>query len=582
MSVTDTGTQPGDEAGHPHHYDLLVVGSGAGAFTAAVTTLNHGGSVLMVEKSDLFGGTSAMSGGGIWIPNSDNARRKGADDSAEQAYTYMRESIGNQVADDRVRAYVDGAPEMLGYLQANSALRYEAFPYPDYYSDTPGAKQGYRTQAPCVFKGRKLGDDLYKMRPQQPGAVVQGRFTLTFKEARKFLTQQKGWRLSLLKIIALYFADIPGRFKSKMSRRLTQGHSLIGSLYYTFKDKGGELWLNSPMHSLLQTDGRVTGAMVERDGELVHVSAGAVLLAAGGYEHNKEMREQSLPQPTNPDWSVSQVNNTGDSIRAATALGAKLALMNHAWWIPVVHVPGWPRPMGLFAERSLPGLVIVNQSGQRFANEALPYLEAGKAMYDSGVVPSWVIFDANFRHKYPFGPIGPGWGTPDAVLPKRVKKIMLKHSSIAELAAAAGIDAAGLASTIERNNEFAISGKDEDFQRGDLFYERYYGDERNQPNPCIAPIAKSPFYALPLYPGDIGTKGGLLTDANGQVLSEASAPIDGLYAAGNNAASVMGDKYLGAGATLGPAMTFAYLAALHAAGSAPEFRSDPGALSNQT
>lgn len=579
MSVT-TGTTP-QPADFDHQVDLLVVGSGAAAFTAAVTALNHGASVLVVEKSNLFGGTSAMSGGGIWIPNSENGRRAGAEDSAEAAYTYMHEAIGDQVSEQRLRTYVDAAPEMLDYLQKNSALRYEAFPYPDYYSDLPGARQGFRTQAPKVFSGRKLGNDLYKMRPQQPGAVVQGRFTLTFKEARKFLTQQSGWRLTLMKIIFLYLLDIPGRLKGKLARRLTQGHSLVGSLYYSFRKKGGKLWLESPMLSLLSEGGKVIGAVISHEGKTVNVGASSVLLAAGGFEHNAEMRSASLPQPSKPDWSVSQENNTGDSILAALPLGAKIELMNHAWWIPVVHVPEWPRPMGLFAERSLPGLVIVNQDGQRFANEALPYLEAGQAMYQTNTVPSWVVFDANFRHKYPFGPIGPGWGTPDKILPRKVKKILLKENTLEALAAAAGIDVAGLARTISRNNEFAATGKDLDFQRGDTFYERYYGDSRNQPNPCIAEIIKPPFYALPLYPGDIGTKGGLLTDEHAQVLDEQRQPIAGLYAAGNNAASVMGDKYLGAGATLGPAMTFAYLAALHALGLKPQYESNSDAISNQ-
>ena len=476
--------------------------------------------------------------------------------------------------------YVDGAPEMLDYLQSNSAMRYTAFPYPDYYSNLEGAKNGYRTQAPNVFKGSKLGDDLYKMQPQQPGAVVQGRFTLTFKEARKFLTQQKGWRLTLMKIIFLYMLDVPGRLKGKLARRLTQGHSLVGSLYYSMKKKGGELWLNSPMTSLINEEGKVTGAIIERDGKPTKVIAGkGVVLAAGGFEHNSQMRDASLPQPSKADWSVSQTNNTGDAIQAAQSIGAKLDLMKHAWWIPVVHVPGWPRPMGLFAERSLPGLVIVNQNGERFANEALPYLEAGQAMYDSATIPSWVVFDASFRHKYPFGPIGPGWGTPDAVLPKRVKKILIKKDSIDEIAETTGINAQGLQRTIALNNEYAQTGKDLDFHRGDLFYERYYGDERNTPNPCIASISKAPYYALPLYPGDIGTKGGILTNASAQALGESGRVIDGLYAIGNTSASVMGDKYLGAGATLGPAMTFAYLAALHALDMAPEYMSDPNSLS---
>lgn len=564
-----------------HDIDVLIIGSGAGALTAAVTALNNGASVLVVEKGKVFGGTSAMSGGGIWIPNSENARKVGAQDSAQEAYTYMKTAIGDQVSDERLRTFVDAAPEMLDYLQSNSDLSYSAYPYPDYYSNLDGAKEGFRTQAPNVYRGSKLGNDLYKMHPQQPGGVVQGRFTLTFKEARLFLTQKKGWRLTLFKVIFLYMLDLPGRMKGKLSRRLTQGHSLIGSLYYSMRKAGGKLWLNAAMTSLNQEDGRVVGAMIERDGETIRVNAKqGVILAAGGFEHNAEMRTENLPAPSNSDWSVGQDNNTGDAINAAVKLGAKLELMQHAWWIPVVDVPGWPRPMGLFAERSLPGLVIVNKSGKRFANEALPYLEAGKAMYQTDTVPSWVVFDASFRHKYPFGPIGPGWGTPDAVLPKRVKSILVKKDSIAELAQATGIDEQGLSDTIQRNNDFAVTGKDLDFQRGDLFYERYYGDSRQQPNPCIAQIVKAPYYALPLYPGDIGTKGGVLTNVDAQVITEEGNVIDGLYAVGNTSSAVMGDKYLGAGATLGPAMTFGYLAALHAVGKQAEFKSDPNAIIN--
>ncbi len=548
--------------------DILIVGSGAGALAAAVTAAHGGASVLVVEKSDVYGGTSAMSGGGIWIPNSLNAKKLGKEDSAEDAVLYMKTVIGDQVAESRIRSFVDAAPKMLQFLQENSHLRYEAYPYPDYYPEQPGAKRGFRTQAPMVFKGAKLGDDLYKMREQPPGALVQGRYTMTFKEGRKFLTQAKGWRLTLFKVIVSYYLDIPGRLKSSRSRRLTQGNSLIGSLYLSLKEKGGKLWLNAPMTSLIAEGGKVSGAVVDRGGQAVRVIARkGVILAAGGFEHDDEMRQASLPHPTRTDWSAGQENNTGDAIKAAIELGARTDLMQHAWWIPVVDVPEWPRPMGIFAERSLPGLVIVNKEGKRFANEALPYLESGHAMYEAESVPSWVVFDATFRRKYPFGPLGPGWATPDRFLPRKVQKLLIKAESLDEIADRAGIDPDGLNDTIARNNRFADSGVDPDFHRGESFYDQYYGDSRNTPNPCIARIERPPYYALPLYPGDIGTKGGLLTDENAQVLNEDNEPIEGLYAVGNTSASVMGDKYVGAGATLGPAMTFGYVAARHLTGS---------------
>ncbi|MFT5607628.1 MAG: 3-oxosteroid 1-dehydrogenase [Parvicella sp.] len=545
--------------------DLLVIGSGAGALVSAVTAAHHGANVIVVEKSDRYGGTSAMSGGGVWIPNSKNAERMGASDSADEAYLYMKTMIGDEVADQRLRAFIKYAPEMLEFMQNNSHLDYEAFPYPDYYTEKPGAKEGYRTQAPKVFRGRKLGSDLYKIREQAPGSLVQGRFSLTIAEARKFLTQQPGWRLVLFKVLLSYMFDIPGRLKGKLARRMTQGHALIGSLYLSLKDKGGQLWLNAPMTSLIHKDGRVIGAEIKRDGQTVRVIAKhGVVLAAGGFEHNAELRAKSLPQPTTPDWSVSQENNTGDAHIAGMSLDAAVDLMEHAWWIPVVDVPGWPRAQGIFAERSLPGLVMVNKQGKRFSNEALPYLESGYSMYEADSVPSWVIFDSVFRKKYPFGPLAPGWAVPDKMMPKKVRAIVKIADSLDELASKVGIDATGLQETIERNNEFAVTGVDRDFQRGEVYYDRFYGDSSNKPNSCIANIGKPPFYAIPLHPGDIGTKGGLLTDEHARVLNNSNTVIEGLYAIGNTSASVMGSKYLGAGATLGPAMTFGYVAALNA------------------
>jgi 3-oxosteroid 1-dehydrogenase len=548
--------------------DVLIVGSGAGALTAAVTAAHGGARVLVVEKSDRYGGTSAMSGGGIWIPASENAKRAGAEDSTEEAFLYMQTMIGDQVTEKRIRAFVEAAPEMLEFLQQNTHVSYGAIPYPDYYTEQPGAKRGYRTQSPKVFNGAKIGDEMYEMREQPPGALAQGRYTMSIPEARKFLTQTPGWRFTLLKVVIAYYLDIRGRMKGRRSRRLTQGNALVGSLYLSAKERGVELWLDAPMTSLLSKDGRVTGAVVKKDGQNVRVDAKeAVILAAGGFENNDAMRKQSLPQPTSVDWTASQEHNMGDAIKAAKELGAQTDLMQHAWWIPVVHVPGWPRAMGIFAERSLPGLVIVNKEGKRFANEALPYLESGHAMYEADSVPSWVVFDAAFRKKYPFGPLGPGWATPDKFIPGKVKKILIKANTLDEIADRAGLDAAGLEDTIARNNRFAETGVDTDFHRGESYYDQYYGDSRNKPNPCIARIGVPPFYALPLHPGDIGTKGGLLTDENAQVLDQADAPIAGLYAVGNTSASVMGDKYVGAGATLGPAMAFGYVAARHIMGN---------------
>lgn len=553
--------------------DVLVVGSGAGALTAAIVAQREGcKDVLVVEKSDKYGGTSAMSGGGIWIPNSHYARAEGVKDSPEEALRYMHSVIGDETSEERQRTYVEKASEMLEYLAKNSRLKYETVPYSDYYPEMPGGKEGHRTHQPTPMHAKHLKEHFRSLREPPSQVLVAGRLTMTMKEGRAFLTQAKGWKLIFIKMALSYFLDIKGRMQGKRSRRLTMGNALIGQLRWSMMERGIDLWLKSPLLELIEDNGAVVGAVVEKDGKKLQIRARkGVVIGAGGFEHNQQMREQYLPKPTSAEWSGSQINNTGDGIRAAMQVGAATDLMNHAWWAPAVKIPGWDRPFVIFAERSLPGLVIVNKAGKRFQNEAAPYLESGLAFYqanseDIPSIPGYVVFDAVFRKKFPFGPIAPGYSMPDAALSKRIWAVMVKADTLDELAQKIGVDAKNLAETVRRNNEFAKTGKDQDFHRGESYYDRYYGDARTSPNPCIAPIAEAPYYALPIYPGDIGTKGGALTDVNGQVVRENGEPIPGLYAVGNSAASVMGSKYPGAGATLGPAMTFAYLAAKHLAG----------------
>jgi 3-oxosteroid 1-dehydrogenase len=336
-------------------------------------------------------------------------------------------------------------------------------------------------------------------------------------------------------------------------------------------DRGVPLWLSSPLVELVTEGGRVTGAVVMREGRRFAIEARrGVILGAGGFEHDQAMREQFLPKPTSRQWSAAATSNTGDAHRAGIAIGAATGLMDHAWWIPVIPAPGVPSPWGLFAERSSPGQIMVDQLGRRYVDEALPYLEAGEAMYLAPLaseksVPSFIVVDAEFRRKYPLGPLAPTAAYPESKLPREWEGTMyFKADSLDELARKAGIDATGLKESVRRNNEYARTGKDLDFHKGDSAYDRYYGDERVKPNPCIAPIEKPPYYAVVTYPGDIGTKGGLVTDEHAQVQSTTGAPIPGLYAIGNTARCVMGNKYPGAGATIGPAMAFGFIAAHHA------------------
>jgi 3-oxosteroid 1-dehydrogenase len=382
------------------------------------------------------------------------------------------------------------------------------------------------------------------------------------------MKRSSGWLWVGMRVVLRYLLDIPGRLKSMRSRCLTMGNALIGQLRWSMLDRDIELWLKSPMQSLIEENGEVIGAVIEKEGQSIRIRARkGVVIGAGGFEHNSQMRERWLPRPTNSIWSASQTNNTGDGIQAAMEIGAKTDMMEHAWWAPAIRVPGKDRPYAIFTERNLPGTVIVNKAGKRFENEAAPYSDGVVDMYradspNDQAIPAYVIFDASYRFRYPFGPVMPGYMLPDFLL-FSVREVLVKARNLEELAEKIKVDADNLKETIRKNNEYAESGSDPEFYRGDSYYDRFNSDHRAKPNPCIGRIRKSPFYALPLYPGDLGTKGGILTDEHGRAINEVGEVINGLYVIGNSSASVMGSKDPGSGATLGPAMTFGYLAAKH-------------------
>jgi len=555
--------------------DVLVVGTGAGAMVAAVTAADAGATTLIVEKSDLYGGTSATSGGGVWIPASDSALAQGQQDSPEEAYTYIKGLVGSSVDDRRIRTFTEYARIMARHVEKISDLRFVAIPYTDYHAERPGGKMGYRSHETNTLDARRLSRrDFETLRPTHPAAALFGFIPWTTMEAAPMVTRGQGWIKTMAKVLLRYYGDVPQRLRSKRSRFLVFGNAIAGHLKLALDRAGGEMWLNAPLASLIRDEaGRVTGAVIEREGKPVRVRAAkGVILGAGGFERNQQMREQYLPGEGRAEWSGGQVNNTGDAIRAGTAIGAATDLMAEAWWAPTVKVPDEDRGRPLFYERALPGNVIVNQLGDRFMNEARSYDIAGKAMIDADrpdarTIPSWIVFDARFRAKYPMGPILPVF--PDWMLPAKVRRMWKKANTIEALAVRMGIEPARLKTTIDRVNGFAKTGTDEDFGRGGAAYDRYYGDQSVKPNPNLAPIDKGPFYAVPVYPGDIGTKGGLAVDERAAVLNDKGAAIPGLYAIGNNSASVMGPAYPGAGSTLGPAMTFGYLAALDCLGIAP-------------
>ena len=562
---------PAEAAG----FDVVVVGSGAAGMTAALTAAHHGLSVVVIEKTGKFGGSTARSGGGVWVPGNEVLRKAGVADTPEQARAYLAHVAGGGAEPERQRALLEHGPDMLALVRAGTPLDFAWVPgYADYYPEAPGGLAAGRSIEPVPLGARVLGAELAHLNP--PYLPAPAGVTITQADYRWLSLGPRHPRAILASAkVALRMA------RARLLRQplLSLGQALAAGLRAGLLAKNVPVWLNTPMTGLHMEEGRVTGVQVTRDGQHALIrAAGGVILAAGGFERNEQMRQRYQRQPIGVDWTTGSAGNTGDAITAGEAAGAALDLMDDAWWGPSIPLSGGP--YFCLAERSLPGCIMVNGSGRRFVNESAPYVDAVHAMYeghsgDSPHIPSWLITDQRYRNTYVFAGL-----PPRKPLPRRWYAAGAVHRAptIAELAEQIGLDAEALGKTVTRFNEFAQTGKDEDFHRGDSAYDRYYGDPRRRPNPNLAPLDMPPFYAIKIVPGDLGTKGGLRTDERARVLRGDGTPIAGLYAAGNTSAAVMGRSYAGAGATIGPAMTFGYLAALDLAGApdaSPE-QSRPG------
>ncbi len=568
-------------ASFDHEVDFLIVGSGAGAMTAGIIAADEGASTLLIEKSPQFGGSSAMSGGGLWVPNNHMMEDGGFHDTPETAFTYMKGCVekngleGDVVSEARIRAYLDNAPKAVKHLCEKARLRMQLVPdYADYYPEVEGSMEGGRTLESCAYHAREIGNDEFvRMRETAVQELIVGRVSMTIPEAQALLTRSPGWIGTLSKMALTYAFDLPWRFRSKRDRRLAMGNALIGMLRHSLMDRDVPLWLDTPARRLLIEDGRAIGVEAEQQGRTIRILARkGVLLAAGGFEASQAMREKHLPNPTSADWTCANPYNTGDVIEMGRDVGAAVGLMDEAWWGPNTVVPGEDRARMLVIEKSLPGGIIVNKHGKRFVKETAAYNDIVKQMYDteSGAeesVPSYLIFDATYRAKYPVGPLLPGAQQPDWMVSKELmENFITRAKTLDALAETMGIDAAELRRTVDRFNADAREGVDHDFHRGETAFDKFYGDPDVGPNSCMAPIETSPFYCVTVVPGELGTKGGLETDEFARVVTREGEVIPGLYATGNCSASVMGRTYPGAGSTLGPTTTFGYVAARHALG----------------
>ncbi len=552
-----------------HRTDVLVIGSGAGGMTAALAAAQAGRKVVVAEKSAWWGGASATSGGFIWIPDSPLVAPADADDSQEEAFRYIRALTDAWIPDANIQAFLRGGRAMLDWLHAKTQVRCRPVPYADYRPHVAGAKLAFRTHDIVPMDGGLLGSSLATMRPSAPAALLFNRLAFTMDEVHPLLHRPPGWTRVLARVMARYYLDIGQRLRSPRNRYLAAGNALLGRLRWSLDSHDAALWLNSPLKALrTNAAGAVTGAILLRDGRDFEIEAEAVILASGGFEANPAMRRDYLPGAWDPRSSGSIESNEGDAITIATTVGATVRNLDSAWWGPMLKFPDEDRARLLTFERALPGSIIVNQAGRRYMNEALAYDLAGRCMIDldrpgAGTSPSWFLFDQRYRDRYPIGPINPG--IPLRLHQAGARSMLVRDRSWAAVADATNLPLAALEDSITRFNAAAKAGQDKEFGRGESAYDRFYGDPKVTPNPNLAPLDVPPFYAIPIAPGDIGTNGGLVTDADARVVNATGCPIRGLYATGNVTASVMGHSYPGAGATLGPAMTFGYIAGRHAA-----------------
>ena len=556
--------------------DVLVIGSGCSGMSAAITAATSGLKVLVIEKEPKFGGSTARSGGWLWIPNTSLATVQGIYEPEGAARTYLQHEAGDSFDGDRVDAFIKNGPEAVDFFTTKTAVRFDMpLVFPDYHAEAPGGTQGGRSMVTRPFDGRELGAAIKDLAPALPELTAFGMMLGSGKEIVHFMRVTKSIKSAwyVTKRLSRHFADV---LKHGRGMTLTNGNALAGRLAKSLKDLNVPLWLNTKAVNLTTEDGRVTGALVDREGSKVRVVASrAVVLASGGFPYDIERRKQLFPHaPTGTEhFSPSPTGNTGDGLRMAEAVGGQVSttLPNAAAWVPVSTLTRKDGSTGImphFIDRAKPGVISVLRDGRRFTNEGNSYHDFVQALVKSTPqgeeISAHLICDHKTLRTY-----GLGSAAPFPMPIGRYLRVgyLTRASSVEELAEKINVNALNLRETVRSFNAEARLGRDPAFGKGSKAYNRYQGDALHSPNPCVAPIEKGPFYALKIRIGDIGTFAGLKADASCRVLDSAGTPIQGLYAVGNDACSIMGGNYPGAGITLGPALTFGYIAGKAIAGA---------------
>jgi 3-oxosteroid 1-dehydrogenase len=550
-------------------FDLAIVGSGGGGLVAALAAVEAGLKPVIIEKQQVVGGSTSMSGGIVWVPNNPLMRAEGVPDSFEAGLAYFDSVVGppdqgSSMA--RRHAFLRDGPEMLSFIQSKGVQLVRCEGYSDYYDNRNGGNARGRSVEGIPWDGRQLGEWHDKINPGMGRGL--GMVVLT-NEVRHLPSWNRS-RQAFTKTMGVVARTYSSRLRGQ--DLLTNGMSLIGQLTKIVVDAGIPLWLGTGVDELVVEDGRVVGVLAKRGGAALAIRADSgVLISAGGFERNSEMRLKysADTQPNDGTWTVANPGNTGEVLAAAIALGAKTDYMDEAVWNPT------PRPeisgSTLSVARQKAGTMFVNKEGRRFCNESNSYVEVTKAMYANNGVPAWLIFDDEYRRHTTWARGMPKVRKITSVLPGRmpeewVKQGWLKRAdSLEALAIQMGVDAQGLVATVRQFNADAAKGEDPEFGRGQSQYNRVLGDPGNKANPAVGPIDRPPFYATEIYPGDVGTSGGVITNEHAQVLDQSDEPIPGLYATGNLTATVMGRTYPGAGASIANTTVFGYIAARHAA-----------------
>ena len=568
--------------------DVLVIGAGGAGMTAALVAATEGLRVLLCEKTELVGGTTATSGGAIWVPGTTQSKRTPTPDSVDAARVYLDGEAGAYGAASLREAFYAAGATAIDYLEQKSEVKFRASsPYPDYHPEAPGGAQGGRSLSPLPFDARRLGRDFATVRPPIPEFLVLGGMMVARAEIPHLVRPLRSVAAlrTTLRLLGRHARD---RLSHPRGTRLVLGNALIARLLYSLKKAGAELWTQAALVDLVKEGDRVVGARVRHAGrdQLIAARRG-VVLATGGCGASPKWREQLLGHPV--PHTLTFPGCTGEGLDAALRIGAALDTQhaNPFFWMPASTMR-WPdgrvATYPHIRDRPKPGLIAVNAAGRRFVNEANSYQDFVMAMYASNAsvptIPAWLICDRRFIYDYGLGVIHPRkWS-----IARFVKSgYLVQGRTLRELAQKIGVDADGLEATVATHNRDAATGVDTAFGKGSTALNRYNGDAENKPNPCLRPIRTAPFFALAVNPAPIGSSAGLASDVEGRVLDAQGRVIDGLYACGNDMSSVMRGTYPGPGITLGPALVFAWRIAMHAAGRpAPATVAGPAAAGRTT